>query len=272
MDDILRGKAAALRAAMRARGRLMVAYSGGVDSGLVSRLAVEALGTQALAVTARAESLPQREFLAARRFAAEVGIRHRVVEYSELANEAYVANPTNRCYFCRQDLGQALRPIAQEEGIETIADGVLASDLGAWRPGIRAMDEAGFWHPLVDERMDKVETRKMARELGLSFHDRPSMACLSSRIPYGQEVTPERLARIERAESVLYDLGFREVRVRHVGRVARVEVAKAEVPRLREPPLRFQVSQAFQALGFTNVEVDPKGYRTGSLDEAAGTP
>ena len=253
---------------MRNRGGLLVAFSGGVDSGLVCKLAVDALGSRALAVTARAESLPEREFVAARRFAAEMGIRHRIVRYSELANEAYVENPTNRCYFCRQDLGRALRPVAEEEGIETIADGVLASDLGAWRPGIQAMNEAGFWHPLVDEAMDKGLTRQMARGLGLSFHDKPSMACLSSRIPYGQAVTRETLHRIERAEDILYNLGFREVRVRHFGQVARVEVAEAEVGRLQEAPLQSRLSRAFQDLGFAKVEVDPRGYRTGSLDEA----
>ncbi len=272
LDASLRRKAAALRETIRDRGDILVAFSGGVDSGLVCKLAVDALGSRALAVTAQAESLPKREFFAARRFAAEMGIRHRIVQYSELANEAYIENPTNRCYFCRQDLGRALRPIAEEEGIETIADGVLASDLGAWRPGIQAMNEAGFWHPLVDEQMDKAQTRRMARGLGLSFHAKPSMACLSSRIPYGQAVTQERLGRIERAESLLYDLGFREVRVRHVGQIARVEVAEAEVFRLQESPLRSHISQAFQALGFTEVEVDPRGYRTGSLDEALSTP
>ena len=271
-DEALGRKADALRTAMRERGALLVALSGGVDSGLVCRLAVQALGSGALAVTARSESLPDREFRAARRVAGEVGIRHRIVRYSELANPNYAKNPINRCYFCRQDLGRALRPVAEEEGIETIADGVLASDLGAWRPGIRAMDEAGFWHPLVDAGMDKGQVRGMARELGLSFHAKPSMACLSSRIPYGQAVTTDRLDRIERAEGVLYDLGFQEVRVRHLGHVARVEVAKAEVARLQEPPTRDRVSQALLDLGFTAIEVDPKGYRTGSLDEALTPP
>ncbi|MFQ5552486.1 MAG: ATP-dependent sacrificial sulfur transferase LarE [Thermoplasmata archaeon] len=272
LEGALHEKAAALRRAMRDRGALLVAFSGGVDSGLVCKLAVDALGPQALAITARAESLPKREFLAARRFAAEMGIPHRVVQYSELANEAYVANPTNRCYFCRQDLGRALRPIADEAGIETIADGVLASDLGSWRPGIQAMNEAGFWHPLVEAAMDKAQARQMARGLGLPFHDKPSMACLSSRIPYGQVVTQERLHRIERAEGVLYDLGFREVRVRHIGEVARVEVGRGEVERLHRAPMRSRVGRAFRDLGFMRIEVDPRGYRTGSLDAALQAP
>lgn len=263
----LRQKAEAIRKEMGARGGLLVAYSGGVDSGLVCKLAVDALGPRALAVTARAESLPDREFRAARRFGREMGIRHRVVRYSELANEAYVQNPANRCYFCRQDLGRALRPIAEEEGIGTIADGVLVSDLGAWRPGIQAMSEAGFWHPLVEQDIDKAAARRMARDLGLSFHDKPSMACLSSRIPYAQTVTLAKLQQIERAEGVLYDLGFHQVRVRHHGELARVEVAKREVERLREGTLRRRVTREFGNLGFLEVDVDPQGYRTGSLDE-----
>lgn len=252
---------------MRDRESLLVAFSGGVDSGLVCKLAVDALGPRALAVTAQAESLPDREFQAARRFAAEMGIRHRIVRYSELANEAYVENPTNRCYFCRQDLGRALWPVAEEEGIDAIADGVLLSDLGPWRPGIRAMDEAGFWHPLVDEEIDKTQVRRLAAELGLSFHDKPSMACLSSRIPHGQVVTLEKLQRIERAERVLYDLGFRQVRIRNHGDVARVEVAREEVGRLRRGALRSRVARELGGLGYTHVEVDSRGYRTGSLSE-----
>ncbi len=252
---------------MRDRERLLIAYSGGVDSGLVCKLAVDALGSRALAVTALAESLPDREFRAARRFASEMGIRHRVVRYSELANEAYVGNPTNRCYFCRQDLGRALRPIAEEEGIDAIADGVLVSDLGPERPGIRAMDEAGFWHPLVEQEIDKTQVRKLAVELGLSFHDKPSMACLSSRIPHGQVVTLEKLRRIEQAEDVLYALGFRQVRVRHHGDVAWVEVAQEEVGRLQEGALRSRVARELRGLGYAHVEVDPRGYRTGGLNE-----
>ncbi|MFQ6013038.1 MAG: ATP-dependent sacrificial sulfur transferase LarE [Thermoplasmata archaeon] len=268
LDGALRQKAVALRQAMQLREGLLVAFSGGVDSGLVCKLAVDALGSRALAVTAQAESLPAREFRAAQRFAAEMGIRHRVVRYSELANEDYARNPTNRCYFCRQDLGRALRPIAEEEGMDAIADGVLVSDLGAWRPGIQAMNEAGFWHPLVDQDIDKAQARRMARALGLTFHDKPSMACLSSRIPYGQAVTRATLRRIERAEGVLYDLGFRQVRVRHHGEVARVEVAREEVERFREDALRSRVTRELKDLGYARVDVDPRGYRTGRLNEA----
>lgn len=252
---------------MEARDGVLVAFSGGVDSGLVARLAFDALGDRSLAVTAAAESLPARELRAARRYAAEIGIRHRVVRYSELANPQYAENPTNRCYFCRQDLAAALWPVAREEGLETVADGILASDLGDWRPGIQAMDEAGFWHPLVDAGVDKAAARELARTLGLSFHDKPSMACLSSRIPYGRVVTVDKLEQIERAEALLHELGFRQCRVRHHGDVARVEVEPAEVPRLAEPTVRRRVVQGVKALGFQYVALDLEGYRTGSLDE-----
>lgn len=252
---------------MREREGIVIAFSGGVDSGLVARLAHDALGSRALAVTAAAESLPEREFQAARRFAREIGVRHRVVRYSELANPRYAANPTDRCYFCRQDLATALWPVAREEGLESIADGVLASDLGGWRPGIRAMDEAGFWHPLLEAGFDKAATRHLARELGLSFHAKPSAACLSSRIPYGQVVTVTKLEQIERAEDLLQGLGFRQVRVRHHGDVARVEVGPGEIERFLDAGVRRRVTEALGELGFRYVALDLEGYRTGSLDE-----
>jgi uncharacterized protein len=267
MDSDLEAKATAIVEAMRRRGSVLVAFSGGVDSGVVCRLALEAVAARALAVTAVAESLPRRELEAARRFAEEVGIRHRIVRYSELANEAYSQNPRDRCYFCRKDLARALWPIAREEGISTIADGVLASDLGDWRPGIRAMDEEGFWHPLVDHHVDKKQVRQLARWLGLSFHDKPSMACLSSRIPYGEVITVEKLRQIEEAEDILQSMGFCQFRVRHHGAVARVEVAPGEISRLLEDSLRRDIARRLRALGFRYVAVDLEGYRTGSMDE-----
>lgn len=269
-DGTLEAKAAAIRHRMGERGGVLVAFSGGVDSGLVAKLAHDALGDAALAVTAAAESLPARELEAALRFAREIGIRHRVVRYSELANPAYAANPTNRCYFCRKDLAGALWPVARAEGLGTVADGVLLSDLGDWRPGIQAMNEEGFWHPLVEVRVDKAEARALARALDLSFHAKPSMACLSSRIPYGQVVTVTKLRQIERAEALLHDLGFQRVRVRHHGDVARIEVGPDEVDRFLDPVLRRRVTATLRDLGFRYVAVDLEGYRTGALDEGLG--
>src|SRR5439155_20879111 len=175
-----------------ARGRGLGASSGGVDSGLVARVAHEALGDTAVAVLADAESLARWELAEAVSEAAEIGIRLETIRVSELANDRYVANPTNRCYFCRTELGAALKPIASRRGFVVIADGVNVSDLGDHRPGIQAMNEAGFWHPLVEFGFTKSDVRSLARDLGLSFHDKPSNACLSSRIAYGETITMDK--------------------------------------------------------------------------------
>src|SRR5881409_3391167 len=205
----------------RSRGRVLVAFSGGVDSGLVARLAHDALDGNALAVIADAESLSRRELAEARAEADEIGIALNVASVSELANANYRQNPTNRCYFCRSELAEVLVDIAAREGFSAIADGVNVSDLGDVRPGIRAMDEAGFWHPLVEFGLGKADVRALARHLGLSFYDKPSNACLSSRIPHGTEVTLELLRQVEAAEEVLRRQGFRQVRVRHHGTTAK---------------------------------------------------
>jgi len=246
--------------AMRARGSVLVAFSGGVDSGLVARVAYDALGDRALAVLADAESLSRREFDEAVAEAAEIGIRLRTVVVSELANERYMANPTNRCYFCRSELSAALVDIAAKEGFRAIADGVNVSDLGDSRPGIRAMDEAGFWHPLVEFRLAKSDVRALARHLGLSFHDKPSNACLSSRVPHGTPITVDILRQVEAAEDLVRARGFRQVRVRHLGATARIEVPVGEIPRLRA--MRNEVAEALRSLGYDGAVVDPVGYRS----------
>jgi len=254
-------------AAMRERGRVLVAFSGGVDSGLVARVAYDALGKDALAVIADAESLPRRDLREALQEAEEIGIPVRVLPLSELANAAYVANPRNRCYFCRKVLGQALRPLAAELDFPTIADGVNRSDLGDFRPGIAAMDEEGFWHPLVEFGLGKAEVRSLARRLGLSFHDKPSNACLSSRIAYGEVITLEKLERIDTAEEAIRALGFRVVRVRAHEGLARIEVPQEDLPRLLAPGVREKVEQAVRDAGFVYVTVDLRGYRSGSMNE-----
>jgi uncharacterized protein len=253
--------------AMRSRERVLVAFSGGVDSGLVARVAHDALGDRALAVLADAESLSRRELDEATSEAAEIGIRLQTVAVSELANPAYVANPTNRCYFCRTELGAALKPIAAETGARAIADGVNLSDLGDHRPGIQAMNEAGFWHPLVEFGFRKEDVRALARELGLSFHAKPSNACLSSRIAYGEVITVEKLRRVEAAEDAVRSLGFPVVRVRAHEGVARIEVPKADLARLVEPGMAAKVAEAVRAAGFVYVTVDLLGYRSGSMNE-----
>ena len=256
--DLLAARGGILRA-FRARSRALVAYSGGVDSGLVAKLAFEALGPDALAVITDAESLSRREFGEANEAAEEIGIALRVVPVSELANAKYRANPVNRCYFCRSELAAVLTELAANEGFLAIADGVNVSDLGDHRPGIRAMDEAGFWHPLVEFGLAKPDVRALARALGLSFWDKPSNACLSSRIPHGTAITVEMLRQVEAAEAYLHDRGFRQVRVRHRGTTARVEVVPDDIPRLEA--IREEVADVLRKLGYQETVVDPAGYR-----------
>lgn len=252
---------------MRDRGRVLVAFSGGVDSGLVARIAYDALGDDALAVLADAESFSRRELNEAIAEAAEIGISLRTVRVSELANERYVANPTNRCYFCRKELGAALKPIAAETGCAAIADGVNASDLGDHRPGIQAMNEEGFWHPLVEAGLAKPDVRALARDLGLSFHAKPSNACLSSRIAYGEVITLEKLRRVEAAEEAIRALGFEIVRVRAHDGIARIEVPREDLPRIAHPDVAERVAGAVREAGFLYVTIDLLGYRSGSMNE-----
>jgi uncharacterized protein len=258
-DARLRERYDGIVRATAARGRVLVAFSGGVDSGLVARLAHDALGDRALAVVTDAETLSRRELEAARAEAEEIGISLRVVPVSELASEDYRRNPANRCYFCRQELADVLVGIARREGFATIADGINASDLGDDRPGIRAMNEAGVWHPLLEFGLVKADVRAMAKALGLSFWDKPSNACLASRIPHGTFITVDLLRQVEAAEDYLRALGFRQVRVRHHGAVARIEVLPEDILRLEG--IHAEISTALRGLGYRETEIDPRGYR-----------
>ncbi|TLZ60020.1 MAG: ATP-dependent sacrificial sulfur transferase LarE [Methanobacteriota archaeon] len=260
MDERLQGKYDAIRAVAARRRRVLVAYSGGVDSGLVAKIVFDTIGDGALAILADSESLARWEVEAATAHAAEIGIPLRVVHTSELASEEYRLNPANRCYFCREGLADALVPIARRESFAAIADGINVSDLGDVRPGIRAMDEAGFWHPLVDAGLAKADVRSLARGLGLSFWDKPSNACLSSRVPHGTLITLEVLRQVEAAEEYLRGRGFRQVRVRHYGTTAKIEVPPEDI--LRLVGIRDDVAGAFRALGYRETVVDAAGYRS----------
>jgi uncharacterized protein len=257
-----------VRRALARTGGALVAFSGGVDSAVLARLAHEALGARAVAVTVDSQTFTAGELREARRLARLIGIRHIVVKHDELADEAFCQNPPDRCYLCRRGMAGSLRKIAGELGLPAIADGANFSDTAEHRPGIRAATEAGVLHPLMDNRVTKAEVRRMARALRLPVADRPSSACLSSRIPYGERITEEKLRRIELAERFVRSLGFRQVRVRHHGAVARIEVERKAVPRLVRKGTMEKVARRLRKLGFTYVTADLEGYRSGSLDEA----
>jgi uncharacterized protein len=257
----------ALVADLAGRGSVLVAFSGGVDSGVVAALAHRAVGERALAVTAAAETLAGAELAQARRLAAEIGISHETVTYSELDDPEYVANPAYRCYVCQGMRMGTLMRVARQRGYAVVCDGTNASDPGPDRPGLAAVREQGVYSPLLAHGVDKPAVRAIARALGLSAWDRPANACLSSRLPHGQPVTLGKLRRVEAAEDLLAGAGFRVVRVRHEERAARVEVGAEEVPRLAalwpalEPRLR--------SLGFESAVYDPRGYRRGGADPLA---
>ncbi|MDQ2050813.1 ATP-dependent sacrificial sulfur transferase LarE [Natronolimnohabitans sp. A-GB9] len=272
-------KLEAAREDLANRDGVLVAFSGGVDSSVVAALASDAVGEDAVACTAKSETLPAAELEDARRVADEIGIRHEIVSFSELESDDFVENDDDRCYHCRtMRLGEMLET-AREFGIETVCDGTNADDPGAGhRPGLQAVEELEIHSPLLAHDITKAEVREIADRYDLSVADKPSMACLSSRIPTGLEVTDERLTRIERAEALLRQWGFDQFRVRDHDGLARIEVASHELERALELEFAETVREAFSQLGFDHVTLDLHGYRTGSVspesDEAdtAGEP
>jgi len=254
-------------------GGAIVAYSGGTDSSLVAAVAARALGDRAVAVTAVSPSLPPGEAEEARRTAAILGIRHRVVRTREAENPAYLANGIDRCYHCKTELYDVLAAVAAEGDYPTVLSGANLDDLGDFRPGLRAAQEHGVRHPLIEAEMSKQEVREAARELGVPTWDKPASACLSSRIEFGVTITVEELSKVGRAERVLKDLGFRQCRVRvHGSDLIRVEVEASEVARLAQPEVRQDVVARLKSLGWRFVTLDLEGFRSGSMNPISEDP
>ncbi|MBN1209264.1 MAG: ATP-dependent sacrificial sulfur transferase LarE [Myxococcaceae bacterium] len=268
--DSSRPKLEAMRAAIRAHGSALVAFSGGVDSTFVLKIAVEELGERALAVTALSASVAPEEEREARELAARFGARHEVLTSNELANPQYAANPTNRCYFCKTELYELCEARRQALGYAVVLDGFNADDFQDHRPGHKAAREHQVQSPLAQAGLTKEEIRAWSHQLGLPTWDKPQMACLASRIPYGTSVTRERLFQIARAESELRRLGFRQFRVRYHHEVARLELAAEEYERFLSADVRQQINTALKALGFQFVAVDLEPFRSGRMNEAAG--
>jgi pyridinium-3,5-biscarboxylic acid mononucleotide sulfurtransferase len=264
-------KLTALKQIFAEMGRALIAYSGGVDSTLAAKVAYDVLGNKSLAVTAVSPSLLPEELTEASLQAATIGIAHELVTTRELDDPNYASNPVDRCYFCKSELHDTLKPLALERGYTYIVDGINADDLGDYRPGIQAAQERGVRSPLAEVGMTKAEVRQLAKRLGLQVWDKPAQPCLSSRFPYGEEITIAKLQRVGRAEMYLRRLGYRDLRVRSSGDTARIELPDNRIEEFMTNIDRPQLVATFQELGFLFVTLDLEGFRSGKLNRELET-
>ena len=263
----LAAKHAALQEVLRAMGTVLIAYSGGVDSSLLLKVAADTLGENVFAVTGTSETYTPRELKDARDLVAELKVRHLLIPTKELSNELFAANPPERCYFCKKELFGKLRELADQNGIRWILDGSNFDDLDDYRPGMQAAAELGVRSPLKEAKLTKDDIRALSRQLGLSTWDKPSAACLSSRFPYGDAITKEKLTAVEQAEQFLADYGIRGFRVRVHGNIARIEVPRNAMPVLIDEKNAKDIAARFKELGYTYVTLDIEGFRSGSMNE-----
>ena len=271
MEPQLINKLNELKNIFKAMGRVVIAFSGGVDSTLLLKVAQDALGDEnVLAVTALSPLYPERELTGVKKLIQTIGVKHRLIESNELEIPGFSENPPHRCYYCKNKLFKELMGIAREEAFPFVVEGSTLDDDKDYRPGRMAIQELGIRSPLKEALFTKMEIRELSKELGLATWDKPSFACLASRFPYGEKITEEGLRKVDAAEDFLFGLGFKQVRVRHYGNLARIEILNEEMGRLMNGSLREKVVNQLKKIGYHYVTLDLQGFRSGSMNEVLG--